>query len=183
MLQDADPQYAESDKSALRTFPLGRDELFDYDVLIFGDVNPGFMSTSAMDHVADFVQQKGGGLILVAGELYTPQPAARARDSKPLVPIEFKNLHPTAPGQLILDGFAVEPTELGLSTPAMQLGDSTAETPCATSGAHLPPLYWYFETPQLRPPRRACWPNIPPIWAPMVTACRWLCCNMPGRGK
>src|SRR5262249_41279500 len=46
VLQSADPEYSEQDRSALPTFPTARegpDGLFSYDVVIVGDADPGFL--------------------------------------------------------------------------------------------------------------------------------------------
>ncbi len=44
VLQESDLDYAEQDQSALRVFPVRREELLQYDVLLFGDVDPAFLS-------------------------------------------------------------------------------------------------------------------------------------------
>ncbi|MCU0874583.1 MAG: VWA domain-containing protein, partial [Pirellulaceae bacterium] len=72
VLQDADLEYAELDETAARVFPVNREELFTYDVLIFGDVNPSFLSRSVMENIVAFVEQRGGGLVVLAGPRYTP---------------------------------------------------------------------------------------------------------------
>ncbi len=74
VLQDADLEHAEQDASALRAFPLRRDELFAYDVVILGDANPALLSAAALQNLADFVDQpaKGGALVLIAGPSYMP---------------------------------------------------------------------------------------------------------------
>src|SRR6185295_16421130 len=51
VLQEADLEYVETDKTAERTFPASRDELFQYDVLIFGDVNPALLSPTIMNNI------------------------------------------------------------------------------------------------------------------------------------
>ena len=73
-LQEADVDHAEQDPAALRVFPVRRDELFAYDVIIFGDVNPAMLGESALDNLAEFVNQKakGGALVFIAGPKYTP---------------------------------------------------------------------------------------------------------------
>ena len=53
-------------------FPVSRDELFAYDVLIFGDANPSFLSRSVLDNIAAFVEERGGGLVVIAGPRHTP---------------------------------------------------------------------------------------------------------------
>src|SRR4029077_8691899 len=72
VLQEADLEYTEQDRSALRVFPLRREELFEYDVLLFGDVNPAFLSATVMSNIAAFVEEKGGGVVFIAGPRYTP---------------------------------------------------------------------------------------------------------------
>ena len=60
VLQEADLEYAELDETALRVFPVRREELFAFDVVIFGDVNPSFLSTSVLANLNEFVEKKGG---------------------------------------------------------------------------------------------------------------------------
>ena len=60
VLQEADLEYAEQDQSALRVFPVRREELFAYDVVIFGDVNPAFFSGSVMAKFIAISSQKRG---------------------------------------------------------------------------------------------------------------------------
>ena len=69
VLQDADVEYAEQDKSSLRVFPVRRDELVPsddvrhgvYDVIILGNVNPALLSAASLRNLADFVDQPGKG--------------------------------------------------------------------------------------------------------------------------
>ncbi|MEX2122149.1 MAG: hypothetical protein WD847_21395 [Pirellulales bacterium] len=151
VLQEADLEYAELDESALRVFPARREELFEYDVVIFGDVNPAFLSASAIDNLRAFVVEKGGGMIVVAGPLYTP---IEYRDSPlaGLLPIDFNNAAGPDPGALINDPYQPQPTDLGLASPNMQLADDPRDNPSVWQ--NLSPLYWYFEAPSLKPAAR-----------------------------
>lgn len=151
VLQDADPRYAEEDKSALAVFPLSREELFEYDVIIFGDVNPGFLSSSVLENLSDFVREKGGGLVLIAGPLYMPA-AYRGTPLESLIPVDLTTVQAPPPGQSVPTGFQVQPTDLGLGTTPLQLGDNPAETRQIWSS--LPPLYWFATTGKLRPAAR-----------------------------
>jgi len=147
VLQEADLEYTEQDRSALRVFPLRREELFEYDVVLFGDVNPAFLSGSVMANLCAFVEQKGGGVVFIAGPRYTP---LEYRDTPlaDLMPIDFHAGGGPDPGQVVNEPYQVEPTDLGLAGPTMQLGDSPAES--AEIWHKLPPLYWYFEPPALK---------------------------------
>src|SRR5262249_25970781 len=73
LLLDADDEYASEDRSALADFPT-RDELNGYDVVLLGDVDPrspkfGEKNLAAL---ADFVRERGGGLLFIAGERFSP---------------------------------------------------------------------------------------------------------------
>ncbi len=150
VLQDADLEYAELDETALRVFPVRREELFAYDVVIFGDVNPSFLSASVLSNLNDFVAQKGGGLAFIAGPRFTPQ-AYHDSPLEPLFPIDLTTtVSPTA--DELRNGFVIEPTELGLPTPQMQLGDTLADT--AQIWRELPPVYWLLEASQVKPGAR-----------------------------
>ncbi len=73
-LQEADAEHVDQDAAALSVFPLRRDELFAYDAIIFGDVNPALLNATALQNLADFVAQpaKGGALVLIAGPSFMP---------------------------------------------------------------------------------------------------------------
>ncbi|HQU47409.1 MAG TPA: VWA domain-containing protein, partial [Pirellulales bacterium] len=154
VLQESDPEYAQLDETALAVFPVRREELFEYDVIVFGDVNPAFLSGTALAHIKAFVEEKGGGVVFVSGPLYTPA-AYRDTPLAELLPIDFESPAGAEPGEIVNDAFQVQPTEAGLAGPTMQLGDSPAET--LEIWQRLPPLYWLFAAPALKPAAR--------IWA------------------
>jgi hypothetical protein len=150
VLQDADLEHADQDTSALRVFPVRRDELFAYDVLILGDVNPALLSPSALQNIADFVDQpgKGGALVLIAGPKYMPLGFRDTLLAK-LMPIELASSRYPDADQLHSEGFTVRSTELGLISPPMQLGEDPQQT--AAVWENLPPLRWLLETSELKP--------------------------------
>ncbi len=148
VLQEADPAYAEIDQSALRSFPVRREDLFKYDVVIFGDVNPTLLGPNVMRNLHEFVTEKGGGLVFIAGLRFMPD-AYRDTPLAALLPLEFDG---AAPGQPISgrgEGFQVLPTELGLASPTMQLGDTPEQS--REIWSKLPSLYWMFEVSKLKP--------------------------------
>jgi hypothetical protein len=150
ILQDADLEYAEQDQTALRVFPVRREDLFAFDVVIFGDVNPAFLSANVLANMHDFVAEKGGGLAVISGPRFTPL-AYQNTPLEPLFPIDLRTAR--SPGSAGLErGFTVQPTDLGLSSPPMQLGDSAADT--ARIWRDLPALYWLLEAPQSKPAAR-----------------------------
>lgn len=150
VLQEADLEHAEQDASSLRAFPLRREDLFAYDVVIFGDVDPSLLSAATLQNLADFVDQpgKGGALVLIAGPSYMPA-AYRDTPLARLLPFVADSANYPDPAHAITEGFVVQPTDIGLASPAMQLGDTPEET--AEIWRNLAPLYWLLELPELKP--------------------------------
>jgi len=150
VLQEADLEHTRQDRAALRFFPVRREELLAYDVVILGDVNPALLSEAALEHLSEFVlrKSKGGALVLVAGPRWMPA-AYRGTPLAALMPVDPGTARAVESGAR---GFVFQPTELGLASPAMQLGDTPAETEAIWKG--LPPLYWMVEAPDLKPAAR-----------------------------
>lgn len=147
-LQDADPEYAEQDKTALRGFPVNRDELFTYDVVVIGDVDPRLLPQSVWQSVRIFVAEKGGGAVFIAGPKYMPMMYRDNADVRAMLPIKLDSVK-AAGDQTANAGFTVRPTALGLQNPALQLGDSPGETEQIWS--KLAPLYWLLPMGELKP--------------------------------
>ncbi len=149
VLQDADVKSAEQDATSLRVFPVRREELFSYDVVIIGDADPRQLGPSAMKNLVEFVVQpaKGGALVLIAGPRHMP---AGFRDTPlaSLLPVKLGGIRAPVPDQPITEGFVARPTDLGLAFPAMQLGDTPNET--LEIWENLPELYWMLETPEVK---------------------------------
>lgn len=151
VLQESDLDYAEQDQSALRVFPLKREELYEYDVIIFGDVNPSFLSASVMNNIHAFVTEKGGGLVFMAGPRFTPL-NYRQTPLTDLLPVELGVGGLPDLTRPITQGFQIQPTELGLTNPALQLDDTPEESLLVWQ--KLPPIYWLFEVSALKPAAR-----------------------------
>jgi uncharacterized membrane protein len=151
VLQEADLEYAATDATAQRVFPVSREELFAYDVLIFGDVNPSFLSRSVLENIAAFVEERGGGLIVLAGPRHTPL-AYRDTPLARLLPIELETATRPPADSVLNDPIQVQPTKLISASPPLQLESSLADS--MRVWRELPPLYWMLEAPDLRPGAR-----------------------------
>jgi len=152
VLQEADLEYAELDETAQRVFPVSREELFAYDVLIFGDVNPSFLSRSVMENIAAFVEERGGGLVFIAGPRHTPL-AYRETPLSNLLPIDLDTTTAPPLGAVLEDAYAVQPTKLGINSPQMQLETTLAAS--LSAWRSLPGVYWLLEASDLRLGARA----------------------------
>ena len=86
VLLSSDTEYSEQDRSALPTFPASKDDLFAYDVVIIGDADTSFLSQSQMQNLVQFVTEKGGGVLFVAGRAL--QPAELPEDTARAAPAD-----------------------------------------------------------------------------------------------
>jgi len=149
LLQDADPEYASQDETALTGFPSRREELFQFDVVIFGDLNPELLGRKALEMLVEFVEQptKGGSLVMIAGERFLPA-AYKATPLAKLLPFNLDKGRVT-PAPLPPQGFRPQPTALGMASPGLQL-DEDAER-ARRLWQELPALYWLLALPELKP--------------------------------
>ena len=156
VLQQADPELprpdadAESGEPVMRPFPLRREELLSYDVIIFGDVQPSLISESLLEGIAEFVDRpgQGGAVVFIAGPRFTPA-AYRDTPLARLFPCDPGAVRLPVPDEPIEQGFSMRPTELGLLSPPMQLELDPVEN--ARTWGNLPPLYWFAELGDLKP--------------------------------
>ena len=148
VLLSSDPEYSEQDRSALPTFPAAKDELFAYDVVIFGDADTSFLSHSQMQNLVEFVTEKGGGVLFIAGEIFNPLAIAARRWS-----CFCRSSWPTPairrPWAQAVNAFRPELTLEGRSSPIFRFGDNEAAS--MQIWQHLPELFWYFEAPRKKP--------------------------------
>ena len=80
------------------TFPAAKDDLFAYDVVLFGDADTSFLSQSQMQNLVEFVTEKGGGILFIAGESFDPL-SYRGSPLELLLPVELSDArNPTAVG-------------------------------------------------------------------------------------
>ncbi|MCH8148875.1 MAG: hypothetical protein IH987_12900 [Planctomycetes bacterium] len=75
LLIEADEDFVQEGAHSIRRFPVTPEELNQYDVLLFGDVDPrgGWLTSAQMNMILDFVGNQGGGFGLIAGERFTPR--------------------------------------------------------------------------------------------------------------
>lgn len=149
VLQEADLDYADTDRTALRTFPTSRDELFAYDVVVWGDVNPALLGPRTLQHLAEFVTERGGGVAMIAGPRYFPQ-AYRGTPLEGLLPTSCDQIRPEDFSHRVPEPLRPRLTPLGQASPFLQLADDPDQNPALWEQG-LPPLFWYASVASLRP--------------------------------
>jgi hypothetical protein len=143
LLLDASVDHATTDRGALRGFPT-RNELFEYDVVILGDVDPARLDRPAqrMQDLADFVKTKGGGLIAIAGEHAMPHrlydtpladvlPVARSSKAAP---------RPTSEDAPLAAGYLPKLTPVGTAHPIFRFASN--ETDSSAVWQRLKSFHW-----------------------------------------
>jgi von Willebrand factor type A domain len=148
VLQSADREYSNQDRAALPTFPSSKDELFSYDVVILGDVEPDFLSGTQMASLVEFVTEKGGGVLFVAGENNDPL-RYRGTPLEILLPIELAQARNPIAVAGVITAFRPVLTAEGRTSPIFRFSDTEQES--QTIWKALPELQWYFEAPRKKP--------------------------------
>lgn len=137
-LQEADPEYAEADLTAVPRMPLRVKELSEYDVLVLIDLDPTLLPRSVWGEVGRFVSERGGGLVLVAGPRSLPGAYRNRSALAALAPTDLSGA--TFGGYSERAGYKVTPSALGVQSAAMELGDTPTDSERVWRS--LPSLYW-----------------------------------------
>jgi hypothetical protein len=147
LLLDADNEYASEDKSALVDFPT-REELNGYDVIILGDVDPKDpkMGDKNLQYLADFVRERGGGLLMIAGERYSPH-SYKNTPLSDILPIQITDAPVEDAARQLT--FRPELTPLGRFHPIFRF--SPDETENTAIWNHLAEWFWWSEGYRLQP--------------------------------
>ena len=149
-LAEADPGIARGENTPyLAQFPTRKDELFQYDLVIFGDVDPKSISSAQLENLNELVSKFGGALVLVAGKRFSPA-AYRRTVMEKMLPVEFDSANPESP----LETAAEKPVQLeltaaGRANPMLRLSDKEEEN--LALWRKLPPLYWIAKVSRAKP--------------------------------
>lgn len=142
VLQEADLGYITDEGTTASAFPVQKEELFKYDVVIFGDANPTFFSRSILENLREFVEDRGGGVIFIAGPNYFPKQYG-ATPLASLLPFDLATASLPSDELNEGDAFRVRPTAIGFDTPTFQIGDTPEESGLLWS--QLPEVRWLLE--------------------------------------
>ncbi len=150
LLLDAQEDWHLQDRSARPDFPT-KEELNQFDVVILGDVDLKHpkMGEKNVRLLVDFVRERGGGLLLIAGKRDNP----RSYKDSPLadvLPIQITGVGPLDdPDAPRAEGFRPVLTPLGRMHPIFRFSPDEAEN--AAIWNHLAEIYWYADGYKLQP--------------------------------
>ena len=107
-------------------FPDTREELFAYDGLILGSVEASFFTTDQLRMIADFVSERGGGLLALGGRNAFAEGGYAGTAVEEVLPVVLEE--PAFDRRQAFTEVVVSPTPSGRSHPAAQLR-TDRETP------------------------------------------------------
>src|SRR5262249_52339698 len=150
LLLESDPDFAVQDRTALSEFP-SKTELNAFDVVILGDVDPQSRfdpkMTEHLKDLADFVRERGGGLLMIAGERHAPF-ASKASPLKDVLPIDITSDKPPDDAE-IADRYRPALTPIGRTHQMFQFAPGNDQENEAIWN-RLPEMYWSVSGYQLK---------------------------------
>lgn len=148
LLQDADLEYSQEDRTALEHFPVKKEDLAKFDVIIFGDLNPAVLGPSVLENLRDFVREKGGSIVFIAGPKANPV-TLNGTPLESVLPFEPADVRVPAPDAASYESFHPVLTLDGQKGNSLfRLGDGEADSLRIWNG--LPSLYWFVEIPKTK---------------------------------
>ena len=148
---------AEGDKSLGRTpetpylpeIPARRDDLFKYDLVILGDLDPKFLTAQHQENLNKLVSEFGGALVVLAGKRFMPAAYRRSALDK-LLPVEFEPPAFDPKSDPVADKpIKLQLTAAGRASPMLRLSDKDTEN--AQLWSELPPIYWVARVSRAKP--------------------------------
>lgn len=133
---------------AIEAFPHKRPDMFAYDTIIFGDVDPAALSPADLANLEAFVADRGGTLIVFAGRYFMPAAYARTPLGRalPVIPAE-EAAKPKS--TVTAKGFMLNLTDEGRESTIFRLSPDDEEN--LKTWAGLPKLLWYAPVKEAKP--------------------------------
>lgn len=149
LLTSADPGFIQEGDIPIRRFPETMDELMNYDVVLFGDVDPRQFSDAQLQLVNDFVAKDGGGFGMVAGPRSSPS-AYRNTPIEPVLPVSIANAQPDDSDQTITATFRPIITPAGLASGIFRFLPNVAANADYLKN-DWPGLFWFCRGVTVKP--------------------------------
>ena len=133
----------------LDQFPAKKDDLFKYDLVIFGDVDPKKMPVTNLENLGEMVSKFGSSFVMVAGKKFTPAGYRRTVIEK-MLPVEFDSTGVESLTDVVSEKpIRLELTAAGRANQMMRLSDKEDES--VALWKQLPPVYWVAKVSRPKP--------------------------------
>ena len=134
------PEMARNSPEHIERFPSDRDEAFQYDLVILGDVDAGFFSAEEFTLLEELVRDRGGSLLMLCGPMHSPASYV-GTPVETMLPVRFD---PDAPWETVAESVYPVLTPEGRASMVMTLENDPEENDRIWSRVapldHLPPL-------------------------------------------
>jgi len=154
------PKLAEiADKSSpyIKEFPK-REELFKYDVIVFGNMpNDSFWTEQDLENIKKFVRDEGGGIWFIAGKNNFPDAYHDSKNLEMLIPVKFDVNPPLSVEEEqqhpITEGWRLQLTPEGRTHNLLRLEPTTQnfDEDNAALWEHMPDLFWFHHATEAKP--------------------------------
>jgi len=112
--------------SLARGYPSTRDGLFAYDAIFFGNVAGDFMSRDQLELTADFVSERGGGLLVFGAQSFT-RGGLGGTPVEAVLPVHLGGRHVVQTAATGREPYKIALTADGERHALMQVGDTPAD--------------------------------------------------------
>ena len=130
---------------SVRGFPATEKELFDYDIIVLGDVPRSYFTQQQLEAIRRFVEDRGASLLVVAGEHHMPHEFA-GTPLEAVLPVVVS----ASPDPVITEEpFQWQRTPEGRRSPILQLEDNEAQNDQVWR--NLPGMFWAAGVPRVKP--------------------------------
>lgn len=147
LLVQSDPALSSAAGSPfLSKFPATKEDLFKYDLVIIGDVDPHVLTPEQMDNLSEFVSKFGGAIAFIAGQQYDPVAYLNTPFEK-LLPIEMDGSMTRRNGPERATTLAL--TSAGRTSPMLRLSPNEQEN--AEIWHRFPPIQWINRVSRAKP--------------------------------
>ncbi|MEE2821594.1 MAG: glutamine amidotransferase [Acidobacteriota bacterium] len=120
-------QGIEEETTLATGFPSKRDELFNYQGVLFGNVESSFFSYQQMEMVRDFVGQRGGGFLMLGGSSAFAAGKYQNTPIEEILPVWLYEEEDRPRSLYIQEESKIQLTNQGLRHPAFQLSGEDAQ--------------------------------------------------------
>jgi len=133
----------------LDQIPARREDLFGYDLVVFGDVDPKNFTPAQLEVLTEFVAKSAGSFLMIAGRRFSPW-GYRDTALERLLPVEFDRLPPVQAASSVHDRpLRVELTPEGRESGFLRMSEDPAEN--VRRWESLAPIFWTAPVSRAKP--------------------------------
>ncbi len=132
----------------LEQFPMRAEELFDFDLVLLGDIDPRHLGEGHLSLLRDYVSSAGGALVVIAGKRFMPSAFGRT-ELEQLLPVELAGTSIRASNALAVRPLRLSLTPAGRESVMLRLGDDAGMSEALWG--RLPPIYWTARVERAKP--------------------------------